>query len=77
MIFGPSHLFISSVKGLLPELNLEGIKQSTIQDLMMNYLELVLNEKIDLSYNHYFEEILFTNSHEKSTSDLSIYMIIC
>ena len=66
LILGPSHLFISSVKGLLPELNLEGIKQSTIQDLMMNYLQPVLKEKIDLSYNHYFEEILFTNSHERT-----------
>ena len=66
LILGPSHLFISSVKGLLPELNLEGIKQYTIQDLMMNFIQPILKEQIDLSYNHYFEEILFANSHEEA-----------
>ena len=66
LILGPSNLFISSVKDLLPELNLEGIKQSTIQQMMMVDLNSILKEKIDLKYNHYFEKILFTKDHEKA-----------
>ena len=59
LILGPSNLFISSVKGLLPELNLERIKQTTVQDLMLDILKPVIKEEIPSNYSHYFEEILF------------------
>jgi DNA helicase II / ATP-dependent DNA helicase PcrA len=64
LILGPSNLFISSVQDLLPNLNLEGIRQSTVQQMMYQYLQPVLKEKIDLAYNTYFEEVLFNRKNE-------------
>ena len=65
LILGPSNLFISSVKDLLPELNLEGIKQSTIQKLIIDEIKPVIQADFDLSYANYFDEILFTNKNEE------------
>jgi DNA helicase II / ATP-dependent DNA helicase PcrA len=60
LILGPSKLFISSFKGLLPELNLEGIQQSTYQELVLRYLQDYLKEKdVDLSLKLYFEDTMF------------------
>jgi DNA helicase II / ATP-dependent DNA helicase PcrA len=64
LILGPSKLFISSFKGLLPELNLEGIQQMTFQQLALNILETILKDKVDLSYNWYFENVLFTRDSD-------------
>ncbi|MBT2679280.1 AAA family ATPase [Bacillus sp. ISL-35] len=65
LILGPSQLFISSVTELLPELNLEGIKQATFQKLIVDVLKPHIKDKIDLSINNYFEDVLFNN--EKSS----------
>jgi DNA helicase II / ATP-dependent DNA helicase PcrA len=62
LILGPSAMFISSFKELLPELNLEKIHQSTYQQLMMKYLLPILKEKMNLSYQFFFEDILFPNT---------------
>ncbi|MGX1901614.1 HelD family protein [Thermolongibacillus altinsuensis] len=64
LILGPSKLFISSFKGLLPELDLEGIQQMTFQQLALNMLDPILKDKIDLSYNWYFENVLFTRDSD-------------
>ncbi|WP_066255607.1 HelD family protein [Neobacillus drentensis] len=66
LILGPSNLFISSVKELLPNLNLEGIKQSTVQQLLYHYIKSALQEKIDLSYNQYFEKVLFSKNQDQT-----------
>ncbi|WP_394578762.1 HelD family protein [Cytobacillus firmus] len=66
LILGPSALFISSVKELLPDLNLEGIKQSTINTLLSEYLKPFISEKIDLSITDYFEKTLLTNNYVSS-----------
>jgi DNA helicase II / ATP-dependent DNA helicase PcrA len=65
LILGPSNLFISSVKDLLPELNLEGIQQFTIQNLLLKFLKPVLHDEIHSGINQYFEEILFKNQNEE------------
>jgi DNA helicase II / ATP-dependent DNA helicase PcrA len=62
LILGPSALFISSVKELLPDLNLEGIKQSTVNRLISEYLKPFINAKIDLSFTDYFEKTLISNN---------------
>ncbi|MBH9966124.1 HelD family protein [[Bacillus] enclensis] len=59
LILGPSNLFISSFKGLLPELNLDGIRQSTFQNLIVEYLEPFLPHGVQRNYKDYFEEVLF------------------
>ncbi|MEH7309383.1 UvrD-helicase domain-containing protein, partial [Neobacillus drentensis] len=64
LILGPSNLFISSVQDLLPNLSLEGIRQSTVQQMLYQYLQSVIKEKFDLSYNTYFEEVLFSKKNE-------------
>ncbi|WP_243387619.1 HelD family protein [Bacillus kexueae] len=64
LILGPSKLFISSFKDLLPELDLEGIQQMTFHQLTINSLKSILNNKVDLTYNWYFEDILFNDQQE-------------
>ncbi|WP_041808143.1 HelD family protein [Evansella cellulosilytica] len=65
LILGPSNLFISSFKGLLPELDLEGIQQSTFYDLVMPYLKTYVKKKIVNSNHHYFENILFQKNRDE------------
>ncbi|OPX04300.1 hypothetical protein B1A75_03210 [Geobacillus sp. LEMMY01] len=65
LILGPSKMFINSFQGLLPGLNLEGIKQMTFQQLALVVLGNILKEPIDTSPYWCFENILFT----KSTDD--------
>ncbi|AZB41518.1 hypothetical protein CEF21_03960 [Bacillus sp. FJAT-42376] len=65
IILGPSNLFISSVKELLPELNLNGIKQSTVHHLILEFIKPYLNKPVNLSYQEYFESIL---SKDKNTN---------
>ena len=59
LILGPSHLFISSFQELLPELDLEGICQSTFAKFSLDILEkeLKLNFPRDTS-KLFFEKIL-------------------
>jgi len=59
LILGPSHLFISSFQELLPELDLEGICQSTFTKFSLDIIEkeLKLNFPIDTS-KVFFEKIL-------------------
>jgi DNA helicase-2/ATP-dependent DNA helicase PcrA len=59
LILGPSHLFISSFQELLPELDLEGICQSTFAKFSLDIIEkeLKLNFPIDKS-KVFFEKIL-------------------
>ncbi|MCA1054308.1 ATP-binding domain-containing protein [Rossellomorea aquimaris] len=59
LILGPSNLFISSFRGLLPELNLDGIRQSTFQNLIVEYLKPFLPHGVQKNYKVYFEEVLF------------------
>jgi DNA helicase II / ATP-dependent DNA helicase PcrA len=59
LIIGPSKMFLSSFQGLLPELNLEGIKQSTFQQLVQKYIGSYVKHKIDPGYSDYFETVLF------------------
>lgn len=64
LIIGPSNMFLSSFKGLLPDLNLEGIKQSTFQQLVLHYLGNSIKNKIDTGYSDYFENVLFKDGTE-------------
>ncbi|WP_102345875.1 HelD family protein [Bacillus sp. Marseille-P3661] len=62
VVLGPSNLFISSVKDLLPDLSLEGIKHSTVQELILDFIKPALKSvKFDLTINKYFEDLLFLN----------------
>ncbi|MBO8157851.1 MAG: hypothetical protein H0Z32_15610 [Bacillaceae bacterium] len=63
LIIGPNKLFLNSFKGILPDLDLEDISQTTFQDLMLHYLKPYLkNKKLNLSKQQYFEEIVFNNN---------------
>ncbi|MFD2681941.1 HelD family protein [Bacillus seohaeanensis] len=63
LILGPSNLFISSFKGLLPDLNLDGIRQSTFQNLVIDYLKPFLPKSFQTSYRGYFEDVLFVEGY--------------
>lgn len=64
LIVGPTNMFISSFQGLLPDLNLDGIKQSTFQLLALQYLRPFIKNKINASYSDYFENTLFREGSE-------------
>lgn len=57
LIIGPSKLFISSMKELLPELEIEHVDQSTVTDLMLDMMGEQAPD-IDLNLTTYFENIL-------------------
>ncbi|WP_404460866.1 HelD family protein [Sutcliffiella horikoshii] len=59
LILGPSNMFISSFKNLLPELNLEGIAQSTFYHLAKNVLKKSLQVEPKDEVGYYFENVLF------------------
>lgn len=65
LILGPSELFISSFEGLLPDLNLEGIRQSTFHNLVYEHLKPFLPSKQKLSIKDYFEDVLFSSVTKK------------
>ncbi|KAA0549790.1 AAA family ATPase [Bacillus sp. BGMRC 2118] len=65
LILGPSNLFISSFKGLLPDLNLDGIRQSTFQNLVMDHLRPFIPLETQTSYKGYFEDVLFVEGYTK------------
>ena len=60
LIIGPSKLFISSMKELLPELEIEHVAQSTVTDLMLNILGQQASA-VDLNLTPYFENVLLGN----------------
>lgn len=65
LILGPSKMFISSVKDLLPELEIEHVEQKTVTDLMLDILNKDVKD-LDSSIASYFEETLFSyESNEK------------
>lgn len=64
LILGPSKLFISSFKDLLPELNLEGIAQSTYYEMVLEDLKPFLKGKALRPLQTYFEEVLFADHNE-------------
>lgn len=64
LIVGPTNMFISSFQWLLPDLNLDGIKQSTFQLLALQYLRPFIKNKINASYSDYFENTLFKEGSE-------------
>ncbi|MCQ6264546.1 UvrD-helicase domain-containing protein [Fictibacillus sp. WQ 8-8] len=66
LILGPTKLFIQSFKDLLPELDLSGIQQATVQDQFLKYLNPYVRN-INSPQKYYFENILFKN---QITSDL-------
>ncbi|WP_053217020.1 HelD family protein [Virgibacillus senegalensis] len=61
LILGPSNLFISSFKDMLPELDLKGIQQSTFQDFALRYLKGKIGTEFSGSYHDFFESVLFKN----------------
>ncbi|MBB6451608.1 DNA helicase-2/ATP-dependent DNA helicase PcrA [Salirhabdus euzebyi] len=63
LILGPSKMFISSFKALLPDLNLMGINQSTFQDFAMQYLGKYIGGKPFDSYHEFFENTVFNKSN--------------
>jgi DNA helicase II / ATP-dependent DNA helicase PcrA len=65
LILGPSNLFISSFKGLLPDLNLNGIRQSTFQNLVIEHLKPFIPSETETSYKAYFEDVLFVEGYTK------------
>jgi DNA helicase II / ATP-dependent DNA helicase PcrA len=62
LILGPSKLFINSFKDLLPELDLKGINQTTVQELLLDYLKGIIKKPIEQPQKYYFENLLF-NDH--------------
>jgi DNA helicase II / ATP-dependent DNA helicase PcrA len=60
LILGPSNLFISSTKGMLPDLDLDGIRQSTFQELVFQHLKPFIPSKVNLDYSTYFDDVLFS-----------------
>ncbi|MBD3107496.1 UvrD-helicase domain-containing protein [Bacillus sp. AGMB 02131] len=65
LILGPSNMFLSSVKGLLPELNLEGIQQTTVQNLMLDMVRPYLEGDILLDNSLVFKEVLYEHKNEQ------------
>jgi len=65
LILGPSNLFISSTQGMLPDLDLDGIRQSTFQGLVFQHLKPFLPSKVNLDYHSYFDQVLFTPGYTK------------
>lgn len=61
LIIGPSNMFISSFKNLLPELNLEGISQSTFFNLAKDILKKSVQIEEKDGIGHYFENVLFND----------------
>ena len=66
LILGPSHMYVSSIRGLLPELNLEGIKQATVTQLIVDVIGSHLPAKVTNPFPKYFEGILFENKNNQA-----------
>lgn len=66
LIVGPSPLFLSSVKGLLPELDLDGVPQRTVHELFIENLAEDITSEVANPYKKYFEEVLFTGDFPDS-----------
>lgn len=58
MILAPSAMFIHSIQGLLPELELQSIKQKTYAQLVQNYMPEIPSAKF-LTQERFFEEVVF------------------
>ncbi|WP_019412817.1 UvrD-helicase domain-containing protein [Paenisporosarcina sp. TG20] len=66
LILVPSELFINSVQGLLPGLELDGIQQSTFKQLVMKSLQKYSKLDISDDYSSFFNDIMFNaNTQEK------------
>ncbi|WP_159462038.1 HelD family protein [Salirhabdus sp. Marseille-P4669] len=64
LILGPSKMFISSFKELLPNLNVTGINQSTFQDFALQHLQKYIGTKVFDSYQEFFEKTVFNSKNK-------------
>ncbi|OLO26766.1 hypothetical protein BTR23_22025 [Alkalihalophilus pseudofirmus] len=65
LILGPSNMFISSYKDLLPELDLEGITQYTFSQLAESILKGHVTKVKQNSFPYFFENVLFNAEARK------------
>lgn len=65
LILVPSELFINSVQGLLPGLELDGIQQSTFKQLVMKSLQNHSELDISDNYSSFFNDIMFNANTQK------------